>query len=265
MAKRVECVSGTREWAVKSVNCISGCSNGCLYCYGKGMARRFGRVSSYAEWINPKLRPKEINRKRHKMSGTVMFPTTHDITPEFLEPCLVVLKNLLEADNKVLVVSKPQLECIQRICQDFVAYKDNILFRFTIGAFDNALLAFWEPGAPTFEERLACLDFAFRKGFKTSVSAEPMLDTPNVVALFYKLAPFVTDSIWLGKLNRARNCVGERSPEVEAAIQRIEINQTDDQIRAIYQSLKDEPLVRWKESVKEVIGLKLAEAAGMDV
>ena len=265
MLKHIDCVSGTREWAVKSVNCISGCSNGCRYCYGKAMARRFRRVLSDAEWIKPKLKPKEVNRKRHKMPGTVMFPTTHDITPEFLEPCLVVLKNLLEADNKVLVVSKPQLECIQRICQDFAAYKDHILFRFTIGAFDNALLAFWEPGAPTFEERLACLELAYRKGFKTSVSSEPMLDTPNVVALFHKLTPFVTDSIWLGKLNRIRNCVENKSPEVEAAIQRIEKNQTGDRIRAIYQSLKGEPLVRWKESVKKVIGLKLADEAGMDV
>ena len=127
------------------------------------------------------------------------------------------------------------------------------------------MLAFWEPGAPTFEERLACLELAHRSGFKTSVSVEPMLDTPNVVALFHKLAPFVTDSIWLGKLNRARACIWERPPEVEAAIERIEANQTDDKIRPIYQALKDEPLVRWKESVKTVIGLKLADEAGMDV
>jgi valyl-tRNA synthetase len=82
--------------------------------------------------------------------------------------------------------------------------------------------------------------------------------------IFHTLAPFVTDSIWLGKLNRARACVGDKSPEVEAAIQRIEVNQTDEKIHAIYQSLKDEPLVRWKESVKKVIGLKLAEKAGED-
>ena len=92
-----------------------------------------------------------------------------------------------------------------------------------------------------------------------------MLDAPNVVALFRKLAPYATDSIWIGKLNRARNCVGDRSPEVETAIQWIEANQTDDKIRVIYQALKDEPLVRWKESVKKVIGLKLADEAGMDV
>jgi hypothetical protein len=109
------------------------------------------------------------------------------------------------------------------------------------------------------------LQLAFGSGFKTSVSVEPMLDAPNVIALFRRLAPFVTDSIWLGKLNRARACIWERPPEVEAAIQRIEENQTDDKIRGIYEVLKDEPLVRWKESVKKVIGLPLADEAGMDV
>lgn len=258
-------VGGTKEWAIANVNCITGCSNGCLYCYGKAMARRFGRISSDAEWAKPKLRPEEVKRKRHRKSGTIMFPTTHDITPEFLEPCMAVLRNLLEAGNKVLVVSKPRLVCVTRICHDLAKHKDQILFRFTIGAFDNTILAFWEPGAPTFEERFACLKLAYRKGFATSVSAEPMLDVPNGVALFRKLSPFVTDSIWLGKLNRARACIGERSLEVEAAIQRIEANQTDEKIRAIYQSLKDEPLVRWKESVKSVIGLEMADKAGMDV
>jgi len=258
-------ISGTKEWAVANVNCLIGCSNRCLYCYGKSIARRFNRITSEADWAKPKLRPEEVNRKRRKLSGTVMYPTTHDLLPEFIEPSLTVLRNLLEAGNKVLVVSKPHLVCIERICKELAEYKDNILFRFTIGAFDNALLSFWEPGAPTFEERLACLKLAYRNGFKTSISVEPMLDAPNVVALFHKLAPYVTDSIWLGKLNRARNCVRDRSPEIEAAIQRIEANQTDDKIRAIYEALKSERLVRWKESVKNVIGLKLADEAGMDV
>ena len=258
-------ITGTKEWAVENVNCMAGCSHGCLYCYAKSMARRFKRAKSDADWAKPRVKPKQVNRKQQAVGGTVMFPTTHDIVPEFIEPCVTVLSNLLKAGNRVLVVSKPHLICIKRLCKDFTSYKNRILFRFTIGAYENKLLQFWEPGAPKFEERLASLKHAHSNGFMTSVSIEPMLDTPNVVSLFHKLAPFVTDSIWLGKLNRARTCIWERPPEVEAAIQRIEANQTDDKIRAIYQVLKDEPLVRWKESVKKVIGLKLADEAGMDV
>lgn len=92
-----------------------------------------------------------------------------------------------------------------------------------------------------------------------------MLDTPNVVALFRTLIPFVSDSIWLGKLNRARSCIQERTSEIETAIRQVEAAQTDDRIWDVYQALKDEPLVRWKESIKQIVGLSLAERAGMDV
>ena len=32
---------GTQEWSVKTVNCCTGCSHDCRYCYAKGMAVRF--------------------------------------------------------------------------------------------------------------------------------------------------------------------------------------------------------------------------------
>jgi DNA repair photolyase len=258
-------VSGTKEWADKNVNCILGCPHGCLYCYGRGMARRFHRIGSDSDWLTPVVRIEEVTRNRGRYGGRIMFPSTHDITPELLEPCLTVLGKLLAAGNELTIVSKPHLDCIRRICRDFADHKQQILFRFTIGAYDDSILSFWEPGAPSYGERLACLEHAFSNGFKTSVSVEPMLDAPNVVELFHRLTPYVTDSIWLGKMNRARNCIADRTPEVEAAIERIEANQTDDKIWTIYNALKDEPQARWKESIKEVVGLDLAEQAGLDI
>ena len=51
--------------------------------------------------------------------------------------------------------------------------------------------------------------------------------------------------------------------EYEQAFKTIERNQTDDKIRAIYGALKDEPKVRWKHSIMEVVGLpELPESAG---
>ena len=46
-----------------------------------------------------------------------------------------------------------------------------------------------------FAERLACLRHAFEYKFKTSVSVESMLDTPNIVPPYQTLIPVVTDSI----------------------------------------------------------------------
>ena len=36
-------VFGTKEWANKNVNCLSGCSHDCHYCYAKAGAIRFKR------------------------------------------------------------------------------------------------------------------------------------------------------------------------------------------------------------------------------
>lgn len=49
-----------------------------------------------------------------------------------------------------------------------------------------------------------------------------------------------------------------------AEIARIAAGQTDESVRRIHAALKDEPKVRWKESYKKVLGLKLAEKAGED-
>ncbi len=62
------------------------------------------------------------------------------------------------------------------------------------------MLKFWEPNAPSFEERLRSLKYAYDKGYKTSISIEPFLDKDPYV-LVEKLMPFTSKSIWIGKMN----------------------------------------------------------------
>lgn len=257
--------TGTREWAVVNVNIVTGCEHRCRYCYAAEMAKRFGRMSSLDEWGEiSRLRPEEVAKKRRKQAGPVMFPSTHDITPQFIEECVTVLRKLLEAGNDVVIVTKPHLECVKRLCQELAAYKEQIVFRFTIGAMDDELLRFWEPGAPAFAERLEALQFAYERGFQTSVSAEPMLDMPHAVELYNTLVPFITETIWFGKMNQVRKRVAPKSEEEEAAVKRIEENQTDACIRALYEELKDAPNIEWKDSVKEVVGLPPEEEPESD-
>jgi DNA repair photolyase len=257
-------ISGTREWAKSEINCVDGCEHGCRYCYARAMALRFHRIETEADWTTMTVRQEVVDRNRTKRKGRVMFPTSHDITPAVLTPCLTLLDKLLQAGNDLLIVSKPHLSCITEICDRFSDFRSQILFRFTIGAMDDRILSFWEPGAPPFAERFDALKCAFKAGYATSVSVEPMLDSPHVVAMFHKLAPFVTDCIWIGKMNKIKARVDVDSPEMEAEIERIEAGQTDECIEAIYRTLKDDPKVKWKESVKSVVGLPLATEAGTD-
>jgi len=260
-----ERISGTREWAVANVNCVTGCEHNCRYCYARFNAvQRFKRVANNDAWEKPQVREHDVRKSRRKIDGTIMFPTTHDITPAVLEPCVEVLGKLLGAGNHVLVVSKPHLSCIERICSDFTSHKDQILFRFTIGAYDDTILEHWEPGAPRFLERFNALQHAFKQGFDTSVSVEPMLDSDNIVQLYDMLEPFVTDAIWIGKMNKVRQRVDIFTEEDERHVELIEVGQTDARIKGIYEALKGRGKVKWKESVKEVVGLALATEAGTD-
>jgi hypothetical protein len=258
-------VRGTAEWAVATVDCCLGCPHGCLYCYARyDQVERYGLVKA-EDWQQGRIMEGEPERVHRLYNGQVMFPAHHDIVPENLAACRRVILNLLQAGNKVLVVSKPHLGCIVDLCRELRPYREKVLFRFTITARNAAILSFWEPQAPGYDERFACLELAFAEGYSTSVSVEPMLDTSDVVAMVEELQPFVTHSIWLGKMNRIAERVGGEAEMLQVEIERIEKGQEDAHIQEIYRRLRLNPLIRWKESIKTVVGLEMAEAPGLDI
>ena len=255
---------GTKEWTANSFNCCTGCSNNCRYCYAKGMAIRFKRLTA-EEWSIERVRQKDVDKRRGQYAGRVMFPSSHDITPGNFEACMTVLDKLIGAGNQVLIVSKPRFDIIRDICLEFREDRDKIMFRFTIGAMNDDVLKFWEPGAPSFAERLDSLTYAFCSGYKTSVSIEPMLDSDNVLDLVLAVEPFATDSIWLGKMNHIGKNIVIDSPEMKAAVRRIENGQTKERIKVLYEVLKDSPKIKWKSCLKHIIGLPMNNTPGLDI
>lgn len=252
--KKQQTLFGTKEWADCNENIIHGCSNNCLYCYAKEMAIRFKRATSDS-WQNEMLNQKALTKKFVSSQKTVMFPSTHDITPGFLNESLFFIAKLLDAYEKVLIVTKPRLECIQAICEKFTDSKDKILFRFTIGSSSSETLKFWEPDAPSFEERLECLKFVHERGFATSVSCEPMLDG-NISDVIDQVSPYVTESIWIGKMNKpkARLKINVKlTSEVEKALAELLEAQTDEKIIALCEKYKNTNFIKWKESITKII------------
>ena len=256
---------GTQEWAASNVNIQDGCEHDCRYCYAKTMAIRFKRATAKS-WAKPKLRQHDVDRRYTRREGRIMFPTAHDITTGNLEACLDVLIRILDAGNEVLIVSKPRVTCVTRLCTDLLPYRDRIVFRFSIASTDDAVLSFWEPGAPAFKERLDCLRLAYAAGFETSVSCEPMLDAATDT-LVSAVRRYVTDSIWIGKINRLRNILPLNCPGDAEAVRRGEVlmaTQNDDAIRALYNRYRKDPLIKWKDSIKAVLGLSRPIVAGLD-
>jgi DNA repair photolyase len=255
---------GTQEWSVKTVNCCTGCSHDCRYCYAKGMAIRFKQVTA-GQWPLEQIRPKDVSKRHKKYDGQVMFPSSHDITPGNIDACMEVLGHLLEVGNRVLVVSKPHLDCIEKICDEFDQFKDQILFRFSIGACDDSVLAYWEPNAPIYNERKAALQYAYNADFRTSVSVEPMLDSANIDILISELSPYVTHSIWIGTMNHLGRFDKGTDMVLRQAANRIRQGQTDTIIRQIYERQKGNPLIRWKEKIKKVVGIPVSVKNGLDI
>lgn len=240
--------TGTKEWADHNVNCIKGCFNNCRYCYAFLMAKRFGRATNNT-WKNMIIRDDVVNKQFRKFSGRVMFPSTHDIfdLPDYEQACFSVLENLLKSGNDVLVTSKPRLAIIKKIVKDFSDYEQQIQFRFTITSSDDQLLKFWEPNAPRFRERLKSLQYAFKKGYKTSVSIEPFLDF-NPKPLVEIISPFVTESIWLGVMNYIpRNNVRKADASNYDLIRK---NYSEEHLKEIYEIFNKSPKIRWKDSIK---------------
>lgn len=263
MSKKI--ISGTREWAVADANFCDGCEHDCVYCYARYNAcNKFHRFPA-ADWQRQIVRPHYVCKNWKKYDGTVMLPTTHDIVPSVLDDAITVIGSLLRSGNNLLIVSKPHLECIERICRVFYDARNRIMFRFTIGSDNSTVLKLWEPGAPSYEERRSCLILAKAYDFRTSVSCEPLLQPWLADALYEELVPFITDSIWFGKLNHPDRRIKATTPELREALAQIMEWQKDERVKYVYNLLKDRPKVRWKESYKRVVGLPLAEEAGLDV
>lgn len=260
-------VFGTNEWSVMTANFMNGCMHDCKYCYAKEQSIRFKR-NTPDNWVNEQVNPNLFKKKFKKVEGRIMFPSTHDITPDNIEFSIEFLRKILLSGNEVLVVSKPHLEVIRRICEEFGEYRDKILFRFTIGTNDSEIFKFWEPGAPGYDERRDSLIHAFNNGFSTSISIEPILDMKNIDKLINDLLDYVTDSIWLGKMNflfRRLKMNGVSDSDTLKKGGELIGSQSNDAILDLYNRWKDNPKIKWKDSIKNKVNIEIGTIKGLDI
>lgn len=246
---------GTKISVEKNEHLFSGCAHDCKYCYAKATAIQH-KKNTTDDWKNEVVKNRSLFKKKcQKIESTIMFPSTHDITPKNLVQNLICLHNYVYVGNKILIVSKPHMECIESICHVFSSTKDSIRFRFTIGSADSDTLQYWEPNAPDFNERLESLKYAFNAGYATSVSCEPMLDD-KVDQVIYKVFPYVTETILLEKPNRLIERLSMNGFKNDQSV----MNQahklmglfSDEYILNLYERYQANPKIMWKDSIKKV-------------
>jgi DNA repair photolyase len=192
-----------------------------------------------------------------KFKGVVMAPSCHDITPANLEVSLKVLTALASNGNKLLIVSKPRIECIEPMLHDLKPWRDNVEFRFSIGCLDNELQKFWEPGAPTITERILCASHARLAGFRVSISCEPLLEPWAVFDLVSALRMAGVGEIWIGFMNKVRRrtewALGMYANHPIA--NRLIGFQGLPQVQEVYDSLMGLTGIRFKDSYQRVLGI----------
>ena len=262
MSKEAKPKTGTKEWAGDNVNIQIGCENGCRYCYARWGAVEFHKYCSAGDWPSPRINKTKVDKNYGKFDKGVMVPSTHDITTRNIYEVLTVIQKLIQAGNKVLIVSKPRWSCITQICESIkelwpTLYKAQVTFRFTIGSTSDEILKFWEPNAPNFKERWACLKYAFEAGFNTSVSCEPYLDQfPNYV--YEATESLVSDKIWVGMLrnfDKRVNLGGVTESQMKRFVYPLKTLQSPMIVKAMYNAMKDLPKITWKDSIRKVVGI----------
>ncbi len=284
-----ERLTGTAEWAASTLNVARGCSHGCLYCYARFNALRFGQIASGADWTNEHVHDDRVTKNYRGGRGRIMLPSSHDITLATADAVATVASKLLEAktpagkaETRLLLVTKADGPCIQRVVDAIDAcHRHRVLWRLTIGCLDDRCRAFWEPNAPAIDMRLETLRWLARTGWQTSVSAEPLLEPRRAAELVATVAPHVTETIWIGAARelRARTawCRNALTGDPDHAIANLEAWQTPPAIVRVAESVRSQVTaetwtkIRWKDSYAEALrrhgrnienGRLLAESAG---
>lgn len=199
------------EYADFSINHIEGCSHGCLYpCYAMNMAKRFGRIKTYYDWLKPKivgnaleLLDKEIPKYEHEIKFVHLCFMTDPFMygfKEIEELTLKIIARLNKDDIRCTVLTKG---VYPKKLADTATYGKNNEYGITLVSLDKNFKKKVEPFSASFEKRVDALRFLHESGLKTWASIEPY-PTPNIaeqdlLQILNKIS-FV-DTIIFGKLN----------------------------------------------------------------
>lgn len=169
------------DWAM---NHVQGCAHGCRYpCYAFLMAKRFGRVKAYEEWLRPSivdntldLLRKELPKHKDEIKRVQLCFTTDPFMtgyPEVGEMSIEAIKLINSFRIPCTVLTKGVLPASLAELSDTNAYGITLVF------LDEAFRERMEPGAASLAERLTALKALHDAGCRTWVSMEPY-PTPNV-------------------------------------------------------------------------------------
>jgi DNA repair photolyase len=190
-----------------SLNCYTGCANGCVYCYARFMQRFHPHVEPWGQFVDVKVNALEALRRqlRRAKPGNVFMSSACDgWQPIERERRLTrgCCELLLEGGFTVNVLTKSELAT-----RDFDLFSGRRgRISVTISTLDHRLSRLWEPGASSVEARCRIIAEARRAGIRTGIMFAPLLpflsDTrESLEAMFGRAANLGADELWVDALN----------------------------------------------------------------
>ncbi len=175
-AKSVLNKSGICDYCI---NCYTGCSFGCKYCYAPLIARKFsGTNEKWGSFVHAKTNAPEVLRRQlaGAKPGTIMMSSVCDPYQhaekkyELTRKCLAEL-TAHKKKFKVSILTKSPL-----IMRDIDILKQlDAEAGMTIATDDDKIREIFEPHAPCIEERLGALMKLKESGIKTYAFIGPIL------------------------------------------------------------------------------------------
>ena len=190
-----------------SLNCYTGCTHACVYCYARFMQRFHPHDEPWGAFVDVKVNAVEVLKRqlRRAQPGSVFISSACD----GWQPCEVqwrltrrCCELLLEHGFQIHLLTKSGL-----------ALRDMDLFAgrpvqvgITLTTLDQWLQKLWEPGAGSIDERLQVIRAARASGLPTSVMFGPLLpflsdSSAAIEALFEQAAELGVDRIWVDAIN----------------------------------------------------------------
>lgn len=196
------------EYGDYTLNHVQGCSHGCTYpCYAFMMAKRFGKVKSYAEWVQPEiventmdLFEKELPRFRDKIKLLHLCFTTDPFMYQHEDIAQLSHQILRRANTEGIRCSVLTKGLLPETLTELPLDNE---YGITVVSLDEEFINRYEPGAAPIAERIASLQALADAGKKTWISIEPY-PTPNMIGQdLHEILEAVsfTDKIIFGRLH----------------------------------------------------------------
>lgn len=173
------------EYGDYTINHALGCSHGCKYpCYAFLMAKRFGLVSSYEEWIRPKLVRntlelirREIPKLKNKIQFVHLCFTTDPFMYEFPEICQMSIDIISLLNAHAIKCTALTKGVLPQKLKDFSKGNE---YGITLISLNENYREKYEPYSAKYEDRISSLRYLHENGLITWVSIEPY-PTPNII------------------------------------------------------------------------------------